>query len=86
MKVDFKKIIVKDINNEIVKDEKFHKKIANIIYNFAENLDMVEIARDINQGKEVELRTNEIDNLIHLFTTSKLLMSFTKKAIKDFLD
>lgn len=87
MKVNFSKIKILDIEGKEAKTSDIHKSIARIIYNRTQNLDLVEVAMNINKGKEVELRDSEIKEIKRLVNDKQSgLLAFARKAAMDFLD
>ena len=88
MKVDFTKIQLSDIDGKNGDgDVPFYKTIANLIYCKVSNLDLVETAREINQGKEVELSKTDLRTIRQLLLDEKNgLFAFARKAIRDFLE
>jgi hypothetical protein len=54
---------------------------------FTKNLDLVEIARKINKGEEVELRDSEVTEIKRIFNSNEAgLLAFVRKAFGDFID
>ena len=86
MKVDFTKLVLKDINGMPQKPDKpFYKTVANIIYMQISNLDLVEIAMQINRGEPVELSKTDMSQIEACLMSEKAgFFAFAKKAIKDF--
>jgi len=82
---DFKLVAVKDLDGKDVTE--IHKAIGNLLFKFAENLDLTEIARGIYIGEPVELRPGEAKELRSLLIGPKSnLFAFVKKAIIDYMD
>lgn len=93
MKLDFSKIQLKGIDGEVVIDSEtnkpvqIHKVLANGIYRATGVLDLVDIAREINRGKEVDLRKNEVSEIKRLVLSEKAgFLAFAKKAILDYME
>ncbi len=93
MKIDFSKIQLKDIDGAVLVDKEtnepvqLHKTIANAIYRITGVLDLVDIAREINRGKEVDLRKNEVSEIKRLVSSEKGgFLAFAKKAILDYME
>lgn len=84
MKINFSKIKLRDIEGREIKNSKIHKGIANAIYMFAKNLDLLEIAIKINKGEEVELRESDIAEIETIINSKEAgFMAFARKAILD---
>lgn len=89
MKYNFSKIKILDIEgNEIPKSKEIFKTIANIIYTQShEDLGLVEVAKEIYKGKEVEIDKIEIETIKKII---KWQISFTdafiKKQVIDFIE
>jgi len=88
MKINFKEIVLLDIDGKPAKAETpIHKAIANIIYTQISNLDLVEVAREINKGKVVELSNTDIKQIKKLLLGDKSgLFAFAKAAITEFFE
>lgn len=87
MKINFNKLELKDIKGGPAKPEQpIHEVIGNIIYAQAKDLNLVDIARAIYRGEEVELRDNEASEIEGLLTSeNSQLLAFARKAVKDFM-
>ena len=84
MKIDFSKLQVSKLDGEPVED--FYKDIADIIYKYTNNLDLVDVAIHMNRGEAIELRDSEAEKLIELFKGNKIPMfAFARKAVTDFI-
>ena len=88
MQIDFSQIKLLDLDGEQLENSPpAHKIVANMIYQFASVLDLVEVARQINQGKAVELSATDLAEIKGLVNNPKCsLAAFVKKAIIDFID
>lgn len=89
MRYDFTKIELLDIMGKPTKKQGLYKDLANAIYLFAsaKNLNLVEVARTIFQGKEVELDKEEIQDIIAIVEDGRSgFFAFVKKAIKDYIE
>lgn len=88
MKINFSELKFEDINGNIIEenpDKPIYKLLANLIYQQTQVLDLVEIAREINLGNEVELRPNEIADIKRVIMESKI-SAFVKKVLISELD
>jgi len=95
-KINFSELEVFDINGvKVIKvddgngnksDFLIHKQVANLVYTGAKNLDLVEIARDINSGKEVEVSEKELNEIKDLIINKSNTPAFIKLAISEFID
>ena len=86
MKLDLTKVEIKDLDGKKIEKHDIHKIVANLMYQSTKNLDMVELAREINQGKEVELKKDELEELKTLITQTQAIAAFAKKALIDYID
>lgn len=85
MKVDFTKIKIADIEDKPIDD--FHKVLARVIYMHTQNLDLVEIARQINKGEPVELRSSDWDEIKRIVKSREAnVFAFARKAVIDFIE
>ena len=86
MKLNFAEIELLDLDGKIVPNPEIHKSIARAVYHFSKNLDLVDIARQINRGDEVELRDSEVAEIRRIVQSPEVkFLAFAKKAINDFL-
>jgi len=61
--------------------------IANIIYTKSKDLNLVDFAIKINKGEEVDIAKTELEAVKELCIDEKSgLVSFARKAIRDFID
>ena len=87
MKIQFSAIELKDLEGKVVKDANLHKTIANALYAHTQDLDMVEKARAINAGKEVELDKTEVEEIKRVVKDPKTgFFAFAQSAIITYLD
>jgi len=89
MKVDFTKIKLLDVNGEEAKPDglPFHKVIAEKIFYYVSNLDLVEVARQINKGEVVELSKTDLKQIRACVLSEKAgLFAFAQEAFTNFLD
>jgi len=87
MKVDLSKVELKDIDGNVIKDAKFYKTIADLLYGKARSLDLVEIARAINKGEEVEMAASHIKEMRQLVENPESkIFTFARKAFSDYMD
>lgn len=86
MKIDFSKMVQKDINGTITQESVLHKTVAHVLWTSARNLDLVETAMAINRGEEVDMSSKEILELKTLIQDSKnQVFAFAQKQILDFI-
>ncbi len=84
---DFSKIVLTELDGKVIEDADIHKTLANIIYRSAVDLDLVEIAREMNKGELVSLTKNQTDAIRRLIADPKVgLFAFARKAIADYID
>ena len=90
MQVDFTKITLSDIDGNVAISSDFHKTIANLLYKYANTVDFVEIAIDINKGNPVDLSTKQIEDIRLLIKTPVNrvipILTYARKAFNEFVD
>jgi len=84
MKYNFSNIKLIDIEGNEVKDNSLPKVIGNAIYSNTKDLGMVDIARDIYKGEEVELDEKQIEEVKTIVSAS--FAAFAQIAILDYVD
>ena len=85
MKIDFKKLVVKDIDGKEIPEP--GKILAGTIYTLTKDLSLVSIALDINKGVEVEISGPQIEEIKRIVEDEKAgYFAFFKKAVLDFLN
>ena len=62
-----------------------YKQIANFIYRGVKNLDLIETAREINSGVEIELRETELKEIRDLIVNKSTFPAFIKLAVSEFI-
>ena len=88
MKVDFTKVVLRDVAGKPIKEQSnIHKTVANCIYFTARSVDMIDIARNVNQGVVVELSESQIKEIKNLVMHPQSPMAaFAKVATAKYLD
>lgn len=90
IKIDFTEIKLLDIGGKEIPYEKneIHKRIAEALYFHSQDLDYVEIGREINKGEEIGLRKKELQYIGSLFSqiNTDKIPAFIKKAVKEFIE
>lgn len=87
MKIDFSKVSLTDLEGKVVKEAVLHKTLANAIYSHTQDLDLVEKARAINAGKEVEFDKTELEEIKRVIKDPKVgFLAFAQAAILNFID
>lgn len=86
MKINFSQIKLIDLEDKTIEGSAIHKTLANLLYARAENLDLVEIARAINKGEEVDLRPEEVKEIQKLVKNPQNgIAAFARKTLLDFI-
>jgi len=86
MKIDFSKMVQKDIDGEIESNNRLYKTVAHVLWTSAKNLDLVETAMAINRGEEVDMSSKEVAELKVLIQNAKnQVFAFAQKQILDFI-
>jgi len=87
MLYNFSKVELKDLEGKVVKDSVLHKTLANAVYSHTQDLDLVEKARAINAGKEVEFDKTELEEIKRVIKDPKVgFLAFAQAAILNFID
>ena len=89
MKVDLTKVKTKQLDGTPVKYEKGNgiwKFIANILYIKVRDLDLVDIAMQMNKGQVVEMAKPQIQEMRNLITLENGVFAFARKEIFNYLD
>ena len=87
MKFSFHDIPVIGIDGELAEESDLHNTLAAVLYRSAKNLDLVDIALQINRGEEVELEKAELAEVkTHINDPSSGLYAFARKALKGYIE
>ncbi len=88
MKIDFTKVILRDINGKPIKGQSdVHKTIANCIHFTCRTVDLIDVAKIVNKGQEVDLTVPQIQQIKNLVTHPQApLAGFAKVAVNKYLD
>ncbi len=90
MKVDLTKVKTKGIDGKIFKHKKgdeTYKAVAQLLYLKVRDLDLVDIAMQMNRGQVVEMTPTQTQEMRTLIADpNNGFFSFAKKAIFDYLD
>jgi len=74
-------------HKKLEEDHDLYKVLANTLYANVKDLDLVDIARDINRGDSVELDKTEIKSVEEVVTGERSpFTSVAKKAILDYIE
>lgn len=85
-KYNFSTLKTTDLNGKPLPEIQFHKVLANLIYTHTNNLDMVELAREMNSGVEMDLRQREINEIKRLLESPNCnLVAFVRKVLLDYI-
>lgn len=86
-KINFSELEILDIDwKEIELPFTINKIIANAIYQMTSSLDLVEIAKKINNWEEVELRDTDIEEIKTIINWKEFLYyPVIKRQIIDFI-
>lgn len=89
MKFNFSQVELTDINGKPMQEANVHKLLALMMYRHAKNLDLVELARKINAGEEVEIEKvelEEITGLINMPSEAGGFHAFSRKALLEYIN
>ena len=87
MKCNFKEIEYIDIDGKVDEMATMYHTVADLIYRLTQNLDLVDIALQINRGEEVDLRPADIKEIKRIVNDPKSgMFAFARKAVLEFLD
>jgi len=86
MKYSFHTVAITDIDGKDSKVE-VHKTLANALYSKSKDLDLVEKARIMNKGEEIELDKTEIEEIKKVIKDPQIgFFAFVQKALLDYID
>ena len=86
MKYNFSEVRVINVDGAAVEGATIHKALANAIYNFTTNLDLVETAMLINKGEEVELKDSEVEAIKKVIKDDRAgFLAFAQKTLLDYI-
>lgn len=83
MKVDFRKLEIKDLEGNVVTFDA-SKQLANFIYMETQDLGDLILAQDIYKNGEVELDNDHIDKIRSWLRTN--FKAFVQKAFDDYIN
>lgn len=90
MKYNFSKVKVTDIEGKEVKETDIHKVIGNALYGVTKDLGLVDKARKIYKGEDVELDKVEIEEVKRVIDAGNngqpVITSFARKAVNDYIE
>lgn len=87
-KVNFSKAILKDIEGSIITTP-IYKELANMIYRLTGDLGMLDIAKTIYDGKEVELTEKQLEEVKAIINFDKggvALAAFVRRDLMEFIE
>ena len=86
MKFNFSTIKLQTIKGEPIPNPDLHKTIGNLIYRATQDLGMVDTARGIYAGAEVELDKTEVIELLRIIDDPQSgVLSFARKAVHNYV-
>lgn len=83
MKVDFRKLEIKDLEGNVVTFDA-SKQLANFIYMETQDLGDLILAQDIYKNGEVELNNDQINKIKGWLRTN--FKAFVQKAFEDYIN
>lgn len=83
MKVDFRKLEIKDLEGNVVTFDA-SKQLANFIYMETQDLGDLILAQDIYKNGEVELDNDQINKIKDWLRTN--FKAFVQKAFEDYIN
>lgn len=88
MKIDFTKVVLRDIAGKPIKNQSdLHKTIADCIHFTCRTVDLIDVAKIVNKGQEVDLTVPQIQQIKNLVTHPQApLAGFAKVAVNKYLD
>ncbi len=88
MKVDFTKVILRDIAGKPIKAQSnLHKTVADCIHFTCRTVDLIGVAKIVNEGQEVDLTVSQVKQIKNLVTHPEApLAGFAKVAVGKYLD
>lgn len=87
MAFNLTEVQVKSLSGVPVKGVKLHELVGDVIYNKTSSISWDRIARDIYDGKDVDLTKDQLDYLRDIITSDSLdLVVAVKVAVRDYID
>lgn len=82
----FHKVEIKNLEGEIL-DIPIHKTLADKIYNFAEKVDLVDKAIQMNRAEDVDFSGEEIEGVKKVINDPRsMFLAFAKKGLLDYIE
>ena len=86
-KYNFSSIKLTDIEGTEAKEASLNKPLGNAIYAQTQDLGLVDVARKIYKGEEVELDKGEVEEVKRIIEDPQVgFLAFAKKAILDYME
>jgi hypothetical protein len=86
MKLNFSLLKLNAIDGREL-DIKIHQSFANAIYSFTKDLGLLEVAKKIYAGEEVEVRDSDINEFNRLISDERVgFLAFVQDALKKFIN
>lgn len=88
IKLNFAKIEVKDVEGKVLTDLSIAKDVGNAVYFSCADISLLDIARKIHEGVEVEVslaQVTEIYKILNLPYGRGGLAAFARKPVIDYL-
>lgn len=86
MKYDFKKVDIFDIDEKKL-PLNVGKTVADLVYRQTTNLDLVEVALQMNKGQEVDLKPADVKEIRRIIDDPRNgVFAHVRKALKDFFE
>lgn len=86
VKVNLQELKVSNLDGSLEEMKGLDKVIANLLYKCTGTLDVLEIARSINRGEEVELSKTEAKEIMAVLTNPQVgVVARIQEAVKNLL-
>jgi hypothetical protein len=86
MVFSFNSITLRDINDEVLVNTNLYKTIGNVIYKGTRDLGMLEIAREIYAGKDVNLADDEVAEVERVVSDpGSGVVAFARQAVLEYI-
>lgn len=86
MKFKFHEVPVFNLDGSLIENSTVYKTLANVLYQFSPDLDLVDIAMRINKAEEVEFTPGQVETIKKLIKDPKTgFLAFAQKAFLDYI-
>ena len=83
---NFSKVVLKSIEGKVIENANIYKTVGNLIYNGTKDLGMLEIARTIYVGSDVDLSEVDVAEVTRVINDPNSgVLAFARKAVLEYI-